>query len=122
MKNKSAQTQRVWTVSFSNGVAVVRCLRITPAGECRWCMRDGPGWGQRAAEETFGIDQFFPFESYVDINANVQRRDSRRCGRDTVLGCDPDRHYNRASARVCYPGTAEADDGAVCDELTSSAC
>ena len=96
------------TISIPHGVAVIRCLRITPAGECRWCMRDGPGWGQRAAEETFGIDQFFPFESYVDINANVQRRDSRRCGRDTFLGCDPDRHYNRASARVCYPGTTEA--------------
>ncbi len=23
--------------------------------------------------------------------------------RDTFLGCDPDRHYNRASARLCYP-------------------
>ena len=28
--------------------------------------------------------------------------------RDTFLGCDPDRHYNRASARLCYPGTTEA--------------
>ena len=41
-------------------------------------------------------------------NAGVHRRDSRRCGRDTFLGCDPDRHYNRASARLCYPGTTEA--------------
>ena len=95
------------TISTPHGVAVKRCLRITPAGECRWCMRDGPGWGQRAAEETFGIDQFFR-----------SRVTSYKCGRaapglkevrgDTFLGCDPDRHYNRASARVCYSGTTEA--------------
>ena len=104
---KNPKHQRHWTLSVPYGVAVIRCLRITPAGECRWCMRDGPGWGQRAAEETFGIDQFFR-----------SRVTSYKCGRaapglkevrgDTFLGCDPDRHYNRASARVCYPGTTEA--------------
>ena len=30
-------------------------------------MRDGPGWGQRAAEETFGIDQFFRSEKLQAI-------------------------------------------------------
>ena len=59
---KNPKHQRHWTLSVRHGVAVIRCLRITPAGECRWCMRDGPGWGQRAAEEMFGIDQFFRAE------------------------------------------------------------
>ena len=59
---KNPKHQRHWTLSVPYGVAVIRCLRITPAGECRWCMRDGPGWGQRAAEEMFGIDQFFRSE------------------------------------------------------------
>ena len=89
----------------------------------------------------------------ASINSFVREITSHKCGRaapglkevrgDTFLGCDPDRHYNRASARVCYPGTTEAgrvggrgdvrilcqlqgfhpaaDDGAVCDELTASA-
>jgi hypothetical protein len=46
LKNAEHQRSR-WdpTLSVPHGVAVIRCFRITPAGESRWCMLDGPGWG-----------------------------------------------------------------------------